>query len=305
VSRIRSLVKRTLWDLGGYHIVAPMRRRRGVAVLVYHGIRDAKETDWGTTEELHVRASVLESHLRVIRALGTPISLQQWREARRGGRPLPPRAVLVTFDDGYRSVKNIALPLLEKYEAPAVLFVCTGASTSGELLWYDGLERLGRSREIEPAKSLPYEHWRQLIDGSRVVAGVNDGRAILTPDEIAECARHPLIEVGAHTVDHPILARASVANQRRQIAESIAAVQEWCGVPTRAFAYPNGRPGLDFTAETIAIIRELNVECAFSTEPRLAEVDDSWEAAPRFTMLDGITDSDLAQNLSLSWANRS
>lgn len=300
MSLIRTLAKRCIWKTGGYTLVAATRPWRGVAVLTYHGVRDATATALGTSEELHVRQQELERHLRALRALATPISLDQWRQARRGGRPLPDRSVLVTFDDGYRSVWQFALPLLERYDVPAVAFVCTGPAQTGQLLWYDALELRGRAGEVESAKQLTYDAWKRLADEVRTLADANHARAVMTPEEIATLSQHPLIEIGAHTVDHPVLARASVAVQRQQIADSIETLQRWTRRPVRAFAYPNGRR-CDFTAETVAMLDDVGVDCAFSTEPRIAACDDSWKACPRFTMLDSISDAHLAQYLSVSW----
>lgn len=297
---LRTFVKQALWHSGAYAVGARARPWPGVAVLVYHGVRVGTTTALETSEELHVRRQVLESHLRVLRSIGTPISLSDWRNARRTGHALPARAVLVTFDDGYRSVLSEALPLLEKFEVPAVAFVCTGPSQTQRLLWYDALERQRRAAEIEHAKRLPYGEWRRLVEECSVAAG-NDERAPLSPEQVAALAAHPLIEIGAHTVDHPILANASVSVQRQQIGESLDTLRQWTGRGVRAFAYPNGRPGYDFSPETVRIVRDLQIDCAFSTEPRIAEADDSMEAIPRFTMLDTIGEAQLARNLSVSW----
>src|SRR3712207_1556326 len=107
-----------------------------------------------------------------------------------------------------------ALPLLEAHDVPAVVFVCTGPPQSGELLWYDALERHGRADHVEAAKQLPYEQWRSAILPWRTLATDDDERAIMRPEEIARLAAHPLIEVGAHTVDHPVLSRANITIQR-------------------------------------------------------------------------------------------
>ena len=298
---IRTLGKHALWRSGGYSLLAGARPWRGVAVLAYHGLRNSERTVIGTSEELHVRASVFERHLQVLRALATPISLEQWRQAVTHHRPLPPRAVLVTFDDGYRSVAELALPLLERYEVPAVAFVCTGPPASGELMWYDALERRGRASDIEAAKLMTYAAWRQLVDDVRLLAIDGDDRALMTPHQVATLAQHPLVEIGAHTVDHPILARATAAVQRQQIEESISTLRMWTGAQPRAFAYPNGLPGIDFTSETVAMMADVGVNRAFSTEPRFAADTDHVHATPRFTMLDTISEAQLAQCLSISW----
>jgi peptidoglycan/xylan/chitin deacetylase (PgdA/CDA1 family) len=180
--------------------------------------------------------------------------------------------------------------------------VCTGPSASRTRLWYDALERAGRSADIEPAKCLGYPEWRCLVERHRMPADAHDDdRAVMTREEIADLSRHPLIEIGAHTVDHPVLARASMAVQREQIAVSITTLEAWTGTRPRAFAYPNGRPHLDFTDETVSVVGEAGVDIAFSTQPRVADIDGPPLTVPRFTMLDSISDAQLARNLTASW----
>ena len=305
MSVIRTFTKRAMWECGGYSLVAGAHRWHGVAVLVYHGLRDSDHTTPGTSEELHVRRSVFESHMRVLRTVANPISLDDWHSSRTAGCSLPPRAVLVTFDDGYRSVREHAIPVLERYDVPATVFACTGPAITNRLLWHDALERRGRGAAVEAAKALPYEHWRRLISETGLAAAPHDERAVMSPDELAWCAGHPLIEIGGHTVDHPILARADVRTQRQQIAESMATLEDWTGQKVRAFAYPNGRAAIDFTSETVGIIRQLEIEWAFSTESQMARTGCSSTAVPRFTMLDAITDAQLAHYLSLTWPRAS
>lgn len=303
MSRWRTFGKNALWMARAYQGIARCWPWAGVVVLVYHGVREAATTRAGTSDELHVRRRTLDEHLQVIRALATPISLRDWQRARRGGH-LPSRAVLLTFDDGYRSFLTYALPLLERYDIPAVLFACTGPAQRRELLWYDALERLGRWQEVESAKSLDYDEWRALVDACRLAASRHDDRAVMAPEEIAMLAGHPLVEIGAHTVDHPVLARAPAAVQRWQIGTSVRDLEEWTGARICAFAYPNGRLGVDFTSETAAIVREAGIEWAFSTEPRMAAASDAMDALPRFTMLDSLSSAQLAQYLAVRWRRR-
>jgi hypothetical protein len=89
---IRMAAKRALWETGFYALSAKTRPWQGVAVLGYHGLRNATATTPGTSEELHVRVGVFESQLRAIRRLATPISLTDWRLARAGSAVRPAAA---------------------------------------------------------------------------------------------------------------------------------------------------------------------------------------------------------------------
>src|SRR4029077_20836745 len=76
---------------------------------------------------------------RVVRECCDPITLDDWRQAAAGRTPLPPRPVLITFDDGYRSVARIGAPILAAHQLPAVVFVCSDPILRRRLLWFDAV----------------------------------------------------------------------------------------------------------------------------------------------------------------------
>jgi len=298
---LASLVKRSLLGAGHY----PRRLRRetfpGVAVLCYHGIRPAESPNGRLAfEGLHVSAGELEAHCRLVRATCHPISLAQWRQALTGGPPLPDRPVLFTFDDGYRAVLTLARPILVRYGIPAVAFVCSEPAERRELLWYDALARARGEAEVERAKALSFERWTDVALTVRTAASQDDALAPLSPSEIQALARFPF-EIGAHTAAHAILARASVDQQRKQIVSNKAALESWTGRPVRAFAYPNGQPGRDYTAETVRLVREAGFDFAFSTRHGFATPSESPLERSRLLMLAGIPSAELAHRLTYSW----
>ncbi len=92
-------------------------------VATYHYVRDRFEHAF---PGIHgVTPSGLEAQLQVLRMVGEYVSLSQVRDAVRGGRPLPPRALLATFDDGLREQVDAALPVLDRLGIPAAFFVNT------------------------------------------------------------------------------------------------------------------------------------------------------------------------------------
>jgi len=91
--------------------------KRGVSILMYHGVDDS---GW----EFSVPPQVFEKQIHYLREQGyTFLALEQVIEALGDNVAMPNKAVVITFDDGYQSVAENALPLLEKYQIPAVLFV--------------------------------------------------------------------------------------------------------------------------------------------------------------------------------------
>ena len=294
--------KYTLWTAGHY-----MRRLRndefpGVAVLGYHGVRaDHWPSGTMTFEGLHVRAHELEEHCRLLRQSCHPISLHDWQSALNGGPSLPERPVLMTFDDGYRSVFTLACPILQRYAIPAVVFACSNPIERQQLFWHDAVARLRDEAAVESLKGVAFDEWQRVTTEDQLPATEDDPHAPLSIVELRALAEQPGVEIGSHTITHPILSRASLAEQREQLLRSKARLEAWIARPVTAFAYPNGRPGQDYTAETVNLARESGFTIAFSTHPGFASVHESrWEFS-RFLVLAGLTASELAHRLCYSW----
>ena len=77
-------------------------------------------------------------------------------------------------------------------------------------------------------------------------------------------AASPLITVGSHSAGHPILAMAPREEQHAQLCGSRRKLEAWIQRPVTALAYPNGRPGRDYTADTVSAAIECGFEHAFA-----------------------------------------
>ena len=107
----------------------------GALILGYHRI----DTSTGALDEVCVSTENFAQHLHELRKHAYPIHLSALVKHLKDGS-LPERATVVTFDDGYADNFYTAKPLLEKYEIPATVFICTGYI--GKEFWWDELERL-------------------------------------------------------------------------------------------------------------------------------------------------------------------
>jgi peptidoglycan/xylan/chitin deacetylase (PgdA/CDA1 family) len=207
---------------------------------------------------------------------------------------LPENAIAVTFDDGYRDNYLNAFPVLKRYSVPATIFLATGVIGSGEILWHERvfaafretrvseLAGLGPGNTSRSLKSLEMklEAQKQILeclwslDGEareialrrleqqlEVVAAKNVemSRLMLSWQEVSEMNREG-IEFGAHTVNHPILAKLTVEDARQEICGSKNTIAEFIESAVTTFAYPVGRRG-DFTETTKAIVAEAGFAC--------------------------------------------
>lgn len=298
---LRHLGKQVLDASGFYRRRLRERPYRGVAVLAYHGIRsDALPEGSMPFEQLHVTARHFDQQCRVLRDMCRILTFDEWNRIAAGEMPIPERAALVTFDDGYRSVLTEALPILERHEIPAIVFLCTDPIERGRQFWFDSMAiRLGEGA-VERVKDLPWREWREAVAQHETPADTGP-TAPLTIDEVRTLASHPLVTIGSHSATHPLLGRAPVEIQLAELQESRAKLESWIERRVSAFAYPNGRPRIDYTADTIRALTATGFRHAFAVGHQFARYEMSRFEQYRFLMLDGMHGTELAHCLALSW----
>ncbi len=136
----------------GYYRAQLRRLSNRAVILAYHrvGASDrARGAAWSNGFEGGVSALRFEEQMRFIRSEMTPLSLLDLADRVRQGEPLPPRAIVVTFDDGYRDNYLHALPILSRYRIPATVFVATGYVDSGRMYWWDQVFAMFRETRLQ------------------------------------------------------------------------------------------------------------------------------------------------------------
>jgi peptidoglycan/xylan/chitin deacetylase (PgdA/CDA1 family) len=107
----------------------------------------------------------------------------------------------------------------------------------------------------------------------------------LSADELVALAQDELVEIGSHTVTHPVLSALPAALQQDEIQQSKAGLEETLGRPVTSFAYPYGAR-CNYTDETVAIVRESGFNCACSTLEGAVERDADRFQLPRVQVQD-------------------
>ncbi len=124
--------------LGVDRLFAFANRKRPV-VLVFHGVTAETPGHLCNHEGMHLHLPIFERLMSHIASRYQPVSLARVVDWLGGGEPVPDRAVVVTFDDGYRNVLTDAAPVLQRLCIPATLFVATDFVFRHEMLWTDRL----------------------------------------------------------------------------------------------------------------------------------------------------------------------
>ncbi|GEL16912.1 polysaccharide deacetylase family protein [Pseudonocardia asaccharolytica] len=231
--------------------------------------------------------------LRALRALTSVVPLDPALATLRGGGRLPPRAVALTFDDGYRDNLALAMPLLRELGLPATFFLVPGFLGRRHEPWWEHLawafanatvrkaEFAGISLDVtDPAarrRSLtrvePLLKSRDETGRRRAVAELVESMApagscrcdelFMDWDEARIMARSGM-SIGSHTMCHAVLAREDQAVQRRDLRESRALLEHALELPVASLAYPNGEPG-DYDGTTLAAARAAGYAQAVTT----------------------------------------
>jgi len=235
-------------------------RGAGARVLIYHRFDPA-------------RRDAVERQFAHLRRYYRPTSLTELGAMLADGVEPPRGTVVVTADDGYRDFYRVAYPLLRKYRIPATLFVSTGFVDGLCPLWVDRVTWcLGRGAGArglkEGLKMLdPQARDAQLaeleaVTGKRLPHPVPPEFEACKWDELREMAANG-IEIGAHTVTHPILSR--LQDPAFEMLESKRRIEEELQRPVPHFAYPNGL-WRDFGVDAVRIARA-HFATAVSAEP--------------------------------------
>ena len=278
--------------------------RRWLSVLTYHrvlpqpdpllpGLMDARE---------------FENQVATLASSFNVLPLHRAIEALAGGT-LPSRAASITFDDGYADNHQVALPILKRYGMHATFFVASGYLDGG-WMWNDGViegvrstacpsidasdielgeislgsEVLRRKALLRLLSRLKYcpqrfrDTWtRRFLDRMKVRAPAN----LMMTSEQVKALSDAGMEIGGHTVMHPILTKIDLPEASREIREGRDMLHGITGQPVRLFAYPNGRPGIDFGPQHVRVVRELGFEAALATRWGAAQTGDDLFQLPR------------------------
>ena len=227
----------------------------------------------------HVRVMTQSAEIVGLDALGEPASGPQ---------------IVLTFDDGYADNLLAALPVVESAQAPITVFVTSGMLGEKAGFWWDRLARLlcgrkevalsvsvaGRPLRIDlrgrhgvalalialhtRLRNLPISEVERCLQAiaeqlETPLPDVADAR-VMTTDELRGLAASPLVTIGAHTVDHEMLAGRPLADQIATMDRSRKDLETLVGGRVEHFAYPYG-DGEAFDASSVQAARA----CGFST----------------------------------------
>ncbi len=227
---------------------------------------------------------------------------------------LPERAAVITFDDGYADNATNALPILKRHGMTATFFVATSFLDGGRM-WNDSVIEavrafrgnaldlsacglgsfdmssndqrratldvlLGRIKYLEPSKRQDAVDWVTECSGAPLP---ND--LMMRSDQVLEL-RQSGMQIGAHTCSHPILDKISDSQAQTEISDGKVVLESLLDEPVTLFAYPNGKPAVDYSQRHVDMVRRAGFIAAVSTSHGVSSQTSDILQLPRFTPWD-------------------
>lgn len=271
-------------------------RPNRLRVLTYHRVDKPDAQPALRPNLLSATPAGFEEQMRYVAAHFHVVSLAEVIAACHGGPPLPPRSLLITFDDAYRDFAEHAWPILRRHGLPVVLFVPTSyPDQPHRSFWWDRLHQafwatprrdaiatpLGHLRLATPrqrhrgaqrlnghVKMLPHAEAMALVDRAcqELEAPPAENR-VLGWDELRRLAREG-VTLGAHTQTHPLVNRIPLEVARAESAGSLGDLRREIGAAEPVFAYPGGA----LSDDVVRALREEGFLLSFTTAPGINDL---------------------------------
>jgi peptidoglycan/xylan/chitin deacetylase (PgdA/CDA1 family) len=251
-----------------------------VSIMTYHHVADEDPTYRFDPGVADASPAQFKRQLELVARYGTPVTIAQLVSA-LDGAPLPKNAVMITFDDGYRSCHDVALPLLREVGLPATFFIPTEFVGERRLYWWERIAFVLSSTTVaraiisypqrctleakDPAamrtlhdlvKDTPQLDLERFlgelatafrVDWDRAIERDHADDIVMTWDQVRALAAAGM-DVESHTKSHRVLQTLGRHELRDELAGSKRELEKQIGRKVRAVAYPVGRRVAHITA---------------------------------------------------------
>lgn len=202
------------------------------------------------------------------------------------------RKIVLTFDDGYLDNYINALPILEKYNCPAILYIATSYLDNIEYPWWSKVWEILRNTKnirvdgkkfeidkneekiklygylckilISQKKKIQHEYIKNIISENNISLSFHK-KEFLTTENLKSLGNHKLIEIGCHTHNHENLKNLNENEINYEISKSLNILEKILSKKVRHFSIPYGVKKT-FTRETINLISKYNFQTIVTTE---------------------------------------
>lgn len=251
---LRSLTKRALKVTGAGALVRRLRHSDTLTVVLFHRVLPPEDPRAAAADpDFTVSLETLEAFAHFAARAYDVISLQDLEAAVLRRRKLPPRAMLITFDDAWEDTARYAVPALAARSLPSAIFVPTGALGNDLVLWRDTATVLWRASMLDDAAALRVGQagiksllaWLEAMPeaerDARLTAGLARSGERAAPLMMTPAQLHALpksVSFGAHGVKH--LSFTSLASAEGELVGGREGVRALTGTFPPSLAFPFG-----------------------------------------------------------------
>jgi peptidoglycan/xylan/chitin deacetylase (PgdA/CDA1 family) len=292
-----------------FNQLSPAGSRARLSILIFHRVLAAADPMFPGEPDVGRFAAEMQWVKNWFNVVPLPEAIDRLRNG-----TLPARAAAITFDDGYSDNFTVALPVLQHAGLPATFFIAVGHLDGGRM-WNDAVIDLVRGAEgpelnltrfklgryavntvsdrrrtvgelLSKLKYLEFAERKSLVAALAEAVNVPPHPDLMMTSEQVRTLAALGMTIGAHTVNHPILARISEREARAEIGEGKERLEAITGDRVTLFAYPNGKPGTDYTQAHVELTRRAGFDAACSTAWGAATSGCDPYQIPRFTPWD-------------------
>jgi len=217
-------------------------QKKKVTIILYHNLKPEQA----------------DKHFKILKSKYNIISLKDYIKKRKLGKDnLPSKSLIITFDDGYKSVYQLK-SILKKYKIHVTIFLCSRIVGTNRHFWWDYdidknkreyLKNIPDKKRLEILRKLGFEEEKEFED-----------RQTLSKDEIEEMKN--IVDFQSHTMFHPILPNCNTERAYEEISQSKIDLENNYGLKIYALSYPNG----NYSEREITIVKEAGYECAVTVD---------------------------------------
>jgi peptidoglycan/xylan/chitin deacetylase (PgdA/CDA1 family) len=207
---------------------------KGAVVLMYHSVGEDNSFFTVKSSEFEKQIEYLKKNSFNVISLG---QLEKYLKIKK----IPPKTIVITFDDGYENNYTEAFPIIKKYKIPITIFLSTG--------------KIGDKLNIHRGESLPMLDWQQ----------------------ISEMHDSELVDFEPHTINHPKLAKLNLEEITHEIRESKKTLESFLKITCPYFSYPFG----SYNDESLRIVEDLGFRLAFTVKKGRVRVSTNRFLLPR------------------------
>ena len=278
-----------------------------LAILLYHGVTDFKSQGIENYSKKHISVNTFMSQTKYLKKNCNTISIEDYIAFRENGESLPPKTVIITFDDGFKNNYTTAAPILDELGLPAVFYVCSGVVDTGFMFWVDILEdclnlckKSTISVELDERHCFVIDNQKNKIDAlekikaycksaskerkDQVVEDVQNETEIeasveqspnyekITWNELREMQNAPLFTIGGHSIHHEILSRFSAERLDNEVRHSLDLLELNLKTSICHYSYPEGQTD-HYNDQVISILKKNGIICSPTALPGLNPPD--------------------------------